>query len=132
MQVTYHPLAFLGRASSDRYSTRALNAAACVLDTAPQAVPALHRSLFDAQPAEGGAGLSDDRLVDLAADAGAAPDRVRPCVEDLAFEGWTRRVTDTASQRGVDQTPTVTVDGQPLADLSPDGLRQAVSAAVAG
>lgn len=129
IQLTYHPIAFLDRASTDRYSTRSLNAVACVIDTAPVAFLGFYGALFAAQPAEGGPGLTDDELVTLAEDAGADGGQVAGCVENLTFETWTQEVTDSASQAGVNQTPTVLVDGEPLTDLTATGLRDAVRAA---
>lgn len=121
------PLAFLDRASTDAYSTRALNAVACVLDAAPDAVGDYTERLFADQPEEGGPGLSDATLAELARSAGA-PD-VSACITELRFKGWTERQTETASQAGVDRTPTVLVDGEAVEDLSAEGLRAAVEAA---
>lgn len=128
-RVTYYPIAFLDRASTDRYSTRALNSTACVIDTAPQSFPAFHDALFANQPAEGGPGLSNDQLISLAVDAGADREQITSCVDNLTFENWTRQVTDAVSRAGINQTPTVLVNGQPLTARSPAGLRAAVQAA---
>ena len=101
-----------------------------VVDAAgPEAFPVLHDALFAEQPAEGGAGLSDDRLVELAAEAGATGTAVEEGIRDLRFEGWTERVTEQSSQDGVSSTPTVLVDGRPLADRTAAGLSAAVDAA---
>jgi protein-disulfide isomerase len=132
VRVRYHPLAFLDRASTDDYSTRALNAAAVVADAAgTQAFLAFHDALFAEQPAEGGPGLPDDRLVELAAQAGAAGGDVEAGIRGLRFADWTERVTDDASRDGVTGTPTVLVDGDPLpaGQLTAEGVRAAVAAA---
>lgn len=129
VKVEYQPIAFLDRASTDRYSTRSLNAAAAVVDAAPTAFPAFHDALFANQPAEGGAGLTDAKLVELAVAAGAPQAQVEAAVEDGAFEGWVARVTEAASQAGVNSTPTVKVDGKTLESFDPTVVKQAVEAA---
>lgn len=131
VKIDYRPVAFLDAASTDRYSTRALNAAAAVLDTAPRSYPAFHAALYAEQPAEGGPGLSDERLIDLAVAAGAPRDAVATAVENRTYEGWAARVTDAASRAGVVGTPTVLVNGVTLADVSPAALRRAVAQAAA-
>jgi protein-disulfide isomerase len=131
-QVRYHPIAILDRASTDDYSTRALNAAAVVGDAAgTEAFLAFHDALFAEQPAEGGPGLTDERLGELAAEAGASGADVEEAITGLAYEDWTREVTDAASRAGVTGTPTVLVDGAILQDRTPAGLRAAVEAAQA-
>lgn len=127
VRVEQRPLAFLDRASTDRYSSRALNAVGCVLDTAPNAVEPFIDLLFAQQPAEGGAGLSDDRLAQLASDAGAG--EVGECVRNEALLSWTQLMTERGQEAGVTSTPTVLVDGRALQDRSEQGLRAAVQAA---
>jgi protein-disulfide isomerase len=128
--LRYRPIAFLDRASTTDYSTRALNAAGVVLDAAgPDAFAAFHDLLFANQPPEGGTGLSDDELVDHAAEAGATGESVEQGIRELRFEDWAAQITEAASQAGVTGTPTVLVDGEELADRSPEGLRAAVDAA---
>jgi protein-disulfide isomerase len=130
--LRYRPIAFLDQASTTDYSTRALNAAGVVLDAAgPDAFLSFHDALFAEQPPEGGAGLSDDRLAELAAEAGADGSAVEQDIRELRFEDWTAQVTDAASRAGVTGTPTVLVDGERLdpAQLSPEGIEAAVTAA---
>jgi len=115
VQFQYHVLSFLNRSSSTRYSTRSANALAVVLDASGAGVAErFHDLLFDNQPEEGGAGLSDAKLVDLAVQAGATASAVRPGIDDLAFEDWVGDVTDQASKDDVTATPTVVVDGRRL------------------
>jgi protein-disulfide isomerase len=133
IRLVYHAIAFLDRASTTEYSTRALNAAGTVLDSAgTDAFRKFHDLLFANQPVEGSAGLTDDQLVDYATQAGATGEGVASAIRDRAFEDWTTQVTDAASQAGVTGTPTVLVDGEKVDDLSPDGLAAAVDAATAG
>jgi protein-disulfide isomerase len=128
-RVEYRPMAFLDSASSTSYSTRALNAAACVVNRSPSSFEAFHDLLFENQPPENSAGLDDARLIALAHQVGA-PD-VSSCIKNQGFRGWTKRVTDQASKDGVNGTPTVKVNGTVLEDWSPKGLTAAIQAAAA-
>ncbi len=99
-----------------------------------EAFLAFHDLLFANQPAEGGAGLSDDELIALAERAGATGQDVDSGIRDRAYEDWTRQITDAASRAGLAGTPTVLIDDEEL-DLrqaSPQGLEAAVRAAAAG
>jgi protein-disulfide isomerase len=133
VQVRYHGMAFLDTGANDKYSTRALNAAAVVLSTAgPGAFQTFHDLLYAHQPSEGGSGLSDDQLVQYAAQAGASGTAVEKDIRDLTYGDWVTTATDKASKDGVTSTPTVLVDGKKLADPSAAGLTAAVTAAAAG
>jgi protein-disulfide isomerase len=132
VKVEYHPIAFLDRASTDDYSTRALNAAAAVLDLAPAGFAKFHAALYAEQPAEGGAGLSDARLVELAVAAGAPEARAKAAIDGLTYRAWTAKVTEAASKAGVNSTPTVLVDGKAVTDHSPTAIAAAVQAALKG
>ncbi|MFM2475564.1 DsbA family protein, partial [Burkholderia cenocepacia] len=57
------------------YSTRAANLVGAVAALHPEAAPAVVRALFADQPAEGTAGLSDEELLAIAAEAGPSPMR---------------------------------------------------------
>lgn len=129
--VEYRGIAFLDRASSTAYSTRALNASACVMGEGEETWTAFHDALFAVQPPEGGAGLPDDVLVDLAVEAGADEDAVAGCIADGTYEAWAEDVTEAAFDGGVEGTPTVLVDGEPVASLEPAALQSAIDAAVA-
>lgn len=130
VQVRYRPIALLDQYSTDKYSTRSLNAAAVVADAAGvEGFLQFHEALFAQQPREGGPGLSDDTLIELAGEAGATGADVADAIRDLRFGDWVEQVTDAASKAGVNSTPTVLVDGEQLADRSPQGLSAAVAAA---
>ena len=127
VRLDYRPIAFLDRVSTDGYSSRALNAAACVVDADQADWPAMHEALYASQPAEGGPGLSEDELVSLAVGAGADEQDVRSCIADDTFGSWVESTTGSVtSQSWFTGTPTVLVDGTPIDDVSAAGIQQAV------
>jgi protein-disulfide isomerase len=107
--MEYRPLGFLDRQSSTNYSSRSANAAACVADKAPEKYAEYVDVLFANQPAEGGAGLSDDKLKSLATDIGAD---INSCVDDKTFRPYVKYSTELASNTGISGTPTVFIDGK--------------------
>lgn len=127
--IDEHPIAFLDKASTTRYSTRAANAAACVAQIDRDRWPAWKTAMFDSQPEEGGAGLTDDQIVAIATQVGITSPDLPLCVADQRFAGWVADTTSAALDSGIQGTPHVTVDGQPVSDLSPDGIRAAITAA---
>lgn len=127
VRIEYRPIAFLDRFSSTEYATRALNTAACVVNAKPAAFTAFHGLLFDNQPAENTPGLTDAKLAELAAEAGAPG--LSTCINERTFGDWTKRVTDQASKDKINSTPTVLVNGTVLQDTSPAGLTTAVTSA---
>jgi protein-disulfide isomerase len=133
VQLHYHPMAFLDSSANQQYSTRALDAAAAVLDAAgPDGFQRFHDLLYANQPPESGPGLTDDQLVAFAHQAGATGQQVEQQIRDLAFGDWVAASTDQASKDGVTGTPTVFVDGTKLTDLSAAGVTAAVHAAPGG
>lgn len=113
INVDYRPIAILDNASTTDYSTRATATAACTLDSAgSEAYFALHDLLFEMQPSEGGAGLTDEQLADMAAQVGADADEVAKCQEDETFVDWVDTATDAASKNDVSGTPTILIDGE--------------------
>ncbi len=132
VQVQYHVISFLDRASNGTdYSTRAMSAVGVVLDSAgPEAAKKFHDLLFANQPEEGTDGPSDDQLVDLAVQAGAQESVVRPAIVDRKFEQWVKNASDAASKGGVNQTPTVLVDGTKVEFETTDDLLANTKAAI--
>lgn len=113
VRVEYRIVSFLDEASSNDYSSRAANALVATYDVSgPEVFEALHRTLFEQQTPEGGAGHSDDQLVEFAVEAGADEDEIRPLVEDGSYLQWIANATDAMSRNGVTGTPTVFVDGE--------------------
>lgn len=108
--VEYRPLGFLDSRSSTNYSSRAANAAACVVNESPEKYAAFVDSLFANQPAEGSAGISDDKLKTMATDIGAK--NIDTCVDQKTYRPFVKFTTKEASAIGVTGTPTVLVDGQ--------------------
>ncbi len=123
--VEYRTIAFLDQASTTDYSSRALNASMCVLDDAgPDAWSTMHEALFTQQPAEGGAGLSDDQLTRIATDSGAGD--VASCIADRPYDDWAGSTTEAVFDDGVTSTPSVFVNGE---QVDPADLEAAVDAA---
>lgn len=109
ISMEYRPLGFLDRQSTTNYSSRSANAAACVADQAPEKYAEYVNVLFENQPAEGGAGLSDDKLKSLASDIGAD---ISSCVDDKTFRPYVKYSTELAANTGITGTPTVFIDGK--------------------
>jgi protein-disulfide isomerase len=123
-RIAYHPMNFLDQASTTNYSTRAAAASGCAADRA-RFVKYAH-ALFVYQPAEGGPGLSDAELADLARVAEIDDATFSACLTAGTYRDWPPYVTARAEAAGVDSTPTVLVAGSPV---RPDP--EAISAAVA-
>jgi protein-disulfide isomerase len=121
ISVRFHSIAILDELSAPTgYSTRAANAALC---SVPAGIfPRYHKRLFDDQPAEGSAGLSDDQLIALGSELGTQGD-FAACVQGGtnvdAVKAETEKATnDPALQtQGRFGTPTVAINGQ-KADLN--------------
>lgn len=110
ISVEYRPLGFLDNRSSTNYSSRAANAAACVVNGSPEKYADFVNALFADQPAEGTAGISDDDLKKMATEVGAAS--IDSCVEDKTYRPYVKYSTKLAASIGVTGTPTVLVDGK--------------------
>jgi protein-disulfide isomerase len=110
ISVEYRALGFLDNRSSTNYSSRAANAAACVVNDSPEKYAEFVDSLFAKQPAEGTAGLSDNDLKKMATDIGAKP--IDTCVDDKTYRPFVKFTTKQAAAIGVTGTPTVFVDGK--------------------
>jgi hypothetical protein len=117
--VQIHPIAFLDRASTNQYSSRAANAAACVANYEPDAFFDMHTILLERQPSEGQAGWNDEVLIDFARESGANSDDVAACIKAKSFDGWVEQVTQRTlstplpdSGVQVTGTPAVFVDGR--------------------
>lgn len=134
-QVRYRLLAFLdGSSNGNRYSSRAANAALCASDVSVDAFVKYHNILFKAgvQPKEGSSGRSDSELITYAQQAGLTPDQITTfttCVQTEKHKALVQASTEKASERGVNGTPTVIVNGKALHPTSPAALSAAIAAA---
>lgn len=130
VKVEYRPVGFLDQMSTDEYSSRALNAAVCVVQDDPRNWTAMHDALFENQPAEGGKGLSDDELVALAVKAGADEGSVSTCIDDNKNEKWVDYTShEITNEKGFGGTPRVKVNGDDIA-ATPDAIKAAVQDAL--
>ncbi|MEC5182387.1 DsbA family protein [Arthrobacter sp. CG_A4] len=108
--VEYRPLGFLDRQSTTNYSSRAANAAACVVNESPEKYADFVNALFAKQPVEGGAGLSDNELKKMATDVGAKS--IDTCVDGKTYRPYVKYTTQEAAAAGVTGTPSVFVEGK--------------------
>jgi protein-disulfide isomerase len=106
--LVYHPLGFLDRLSTTRYSTRAAAASGCASDG--ERFREYLYALYENQPPEGSAGLDDEELVRLGLQCGLDED-FGSCVKAGRYIPWAEYVTAMAIRRGVNGTPSVYVDG---------------------
>jgi protein-disulfide isomerase len=131
VKVEYHMVAFLDRESTTNYSSRALNAAAVVLDTAgPQVFWKYHNLLYANQPAEGSAGLTDQQLIQYAVQAGVDQSAVTGPIDNDVYSQWVLNATDQMSKDHVTGTPTVYINGK-LEGGSPPSPQVAAQAVLA-
>ncbi|HEY4279975.1 MAG TPA: thioredoxin domain-containing protein [Conexibacter sp.] len=123
--LVYHPVGFLNRFSQGtRYSTRAVAAAGCASDAGSFA--AFKDALFAKQPDENTAGLSDEQMIALGAEAGVGGG-FADCVRAGAHLPWADSATDAAAVKGITGIPTVFVNGR---HVEPNPYR--IADAVAG
>ncbi|HEY6749103.1 MAG TPA: MauE/DoxX family redox-associated membrane protein [Mycobacteriales bacterium] len=127
VKVHYHVISFLDSSSSTKYSSRAANALYAAAGVSPTAFARLHQTLFAQQPAEGSAGLTEDKLVQLAQQAGASSAEQQ--IRSGTYADYVARATDQSSKDGVTGTPTVKVDGKVVANPTLEAVTAAVTAA---
>jgi protein-disulfide isomerase len=128
ISLVYHPMNFLDAASTTNYSTRAAAASGCAADGGRFAEYA--HALFTSQPPEGGAGLTDAQLAELAGSVGL-PGTFTECLHSGRYLDWPSYVTALATARGVQATPTVLVNGAPV-PATPRMITAAVAAVPRG
>jgi protein-disulfide isomerase len=113
-----------------RESVLAANAATCAGD-AGRFWP-YHDALYADQAPENSGALTVERLIGLGQRLGISGPTFASCVRNGTYAAWVAKVTDEASQRGVNAIPTVLVDGKPSdRAVTPSGLLAAVQAAAA-
>ncbi|MBF6334410.1 thioredoxin domain-containing protein [Nocardia abscessus] len=131
--VEYNVIAFLDKASTTRYSSRAGSASYCVAEADPSKYQAWLNTMFAQQPPEGGAGLSDDQLVQIAKSAGYTDEAVAKCITDHKYDKYIQARTKEVLDSGIQSTPSVFVDGKKVESsqeiFGPGGLAPVISAA---
>ena len=121
ISLTFQPVALLdGQSGGTKYSTRSANLMMCVVDSGQaDKFQELSLSLFSNQPEEGGTGLDDQKMLDLAKEVGVDVDKkintaeddvtVTDCVNNIQFEDYVTQSTKEALNNGLKGTPTVQV-----------------------
>jgi protein-disulfide isomerase len=122
--VEIHPISILtSKSAGTQYSLRAANAAACVANSAPDDFLGFNTALFENQPVEGTAGLSDEDLKALVKSSGVSTNlsAINTCIDETAFKSWVLDATNRAldgpipnstSLKAITGTPTVLVNGK--------------------
>lgn len=111
-KVEFHVMNFLDDASQGtRFSTRAANALVAIAKAEPDKVMAFNAALFESQPAENTAGLSDAEIATVARNVGVGNDVIATFAQ-LANEDFVNRSTSEAFSSGVTGTPTVKINGE--------------------
>jgi protein-disulfide isomerase/uncharacterized membrane protein YphA (DoxX/SURF4 family) len=123
IKVNYHIESFLdGATGSNKYSSRAANAAYCASDTSTAAFMKFHDLAYgkdkngvNNQPAENSSGRPDSTLLDWGKQAGITSADYSTCVTSKQHANLVAAVTDAASKAGITGTPTVLVNGKKVA-----------------
>jgi protein-disulfide isomerase len=128
--VRYHGIAILDELTTPAgYSTRAANAALC--SVAAGIFPAYHKKLFDSQPAERSAGLTDDELIALGTGLKAQGD-FAGCVtgatnaQAVATETEKATADPDLQTDGKFGTPTVAIGGKKIDLNNSSWLKDAI------
>ena len=140
IKVNYHVMSFLDSSSNgNRYSSRAANAGYCAADQSPDAFQKFHDIAYgknadgqNNQPAEGAHGVPDSTLIAWGKQAGITSADFSTCVTTDQHKDLVAGVTEAASKRGVNGTPTVFVQGKEVKGTGGNVVTQAqVDAAIA-
>ncbi|HEV7654102.1 MAG TPA: MauE/DoxX family redox-associated membrane protein [Mycobacteriales bacterium] len=127
VKVHYHVISFLDSSSTTKYSSRAANALYASAGVSADVFAKYHALLYQQQPAEGSAGLTEDTLVQLAQQAGAGS--VEAQIRAGTYADYVAKATDQSSKDGVTGTPTVLVNGKAVAQPTLANVTSAVNAA---
>ena len=137
--VEYRIVSFLDSAPTDNYSSRAGNAALCVLNSSGVKVwKEMHDVLYVEQSPESGPGLTDATLNELAKKAGA-PDQTT-CINKQTYHPFIEKTTKAWNAAGYTGTPTIVIDGKQVEGAKNNGqttlpttadLQKAIAAAKA-
>lgn len=113
--VEYNIIAFLDRMSGGtEYSSRSANAAYCVAGSDPTKFQAWVAAMYAQQPPENGTGLTDDKIIQIAKDAGYTDPSVAQCITDRKYNKYVQARTNDVLKSGIQSTPTVYVNGKQI------------------
>lgn len=126
--LEYRIATFLDRTSSTNYSSRAANAVACVADSKPEAFTDYLTALFEQQPEEGGEGLPNAKLADIAQQSGAGD--ISSCADGDKYRPWAQFVNTGFNKYEVGGTPAAYIDGHEW-DIQSEDFKQVLDKAVA-
>jgi protein-disulfide isomerase/uncharacterized membrane protein YphA (DoxX/SURF4 family) len=144
IKVNYHVMSFLDSSSNgNKYSSRAANAGYCAADQSPDAFAKFHDILYgknadgqNNQPTENSNGRPDSQLIDWGKQAGITSADFSTCVTSDTHKDLVAGVTDAASKKNVNGTPTVFVAGKLVgkadAVVTLAQIDAAISSALAG
>ncbi|MEJ1088547.1 thioredoxin domain-containing protein [Microbacterium sp. Mu-80] len=105
-----HPIAILDHLSQGtNYSSRAAGAMYCVAETAPDKALDFMNALYANQPQEGGSGLTDEQLSQIAEQVGAGD--AASCIAEGTYEKFGAA---QAKAHEISGTPTVEINGKRL------------------
>lgn len=106
-----HPMNFLDESSlGSKYSTRAANAFVTVWKAEPDKALAFNKILYANQPSENTTGLTDDKIAELAAQAGVSQSVIDTFAKQENAQ-FPTNATNEAYAAGVTGTPTVFING---------------------
>lgn len=125
--LNIHPISILNRYSSGTdYSTRAASAMYAVAAAHPDLALPYLQALFENQPEENSAGLSDDELIAIAEQVGATD-----VADDITAGTYAQFVDNITTQTPVQPgqsgiaTPTIAIDGEVISNSTLTGDPQA-------
>ncbi|TQO20569.1 protein-disulfide isomerase [Rhodoglobus vestalii] len=112
-----HPITILDRLSQgQRYSSRAVNAVACVADLSPNDFYSFHSLLLSegVQPEENTSGLSNDDFITLLDTAGVENvPAISECIQEETFRSWVSNSTARALSGPIPNSEIAQVTGTP-------------------
>jgi protein-disulfide isomerase len=115
----YYMVSILDR-QGDGYSSRASNAGYCVADQSTEAFQRFHDALYKQQPEEGVGPFPDNaRLIEIAREAGVAPDKVSDCINSGRY---LKMAQGLAGATNVTSTPTIRINGEDYSPTTPDAF----------
>jgi protein-disulfide isomerase len=106
-KVAYHPLSFLGGESQ-----LAANASACAADQGK--FLEFHKTLYANQPAENTGAWNSQYFATLGIGLGISSSEYDKCVQGQDYIGWVKNVAEEGSNRNVNSTPTVLINGKEI------------------